>query len=342
VIRRLRARGGSRAAPKRGGDALLWLLSLAILAASAGWLLLGAGPAARSGAATGVVLPPGAGVSGVARTLEAAGVVRSRWAFVAGVLATGAGHRLKAGEYEFRSGESLLGVISQIARGEVVRHFVTVPEGLTSRQAAAIVSQADFLTGAAPVPPEGSLLPETYEAQLGDSRQAVLTRMARAQERLLDQLWPQRAAGLPLRSPADAVALASVVEKETAKPAERPHVAAVFLNRLRKGMRLESDPTVIYALSQGEPLGRPLRASELGVDSPYNTYRFAGLPPSPIGNPGRASLEAVLRPAQSNDLYFVADGTGGHVFAETFEAHKRNVAQWRAISQARQAGRPRA
>lgn len=300
------------------------------------WRYFGPGP----GRLTDVVLPSGAGLSGIGADLARTGVVRSQTGFMLAAVISGAAHRLKAGEYRFRARESLADVITAIARGEVVRRFVTVPEGLTSRDAVAILLQADYLAGPAPVPPEGSLLPETYEVRRGETRASVLRRMAAARDRLLDELWAARRRGLPFASKEQAVILASVVEKETAIPAERPRVAAVFVNRLRKGMRLESDPTVIYGVSGGAPLGHGIRASELGARNPYNTYQVAGLPPTPIDNPGRASLAATLAPAPTADLYFVADGTGGHVFADTFEAHRRNVARWRAIEQARHAGPP--
>lgn len=300
------------------------------------WRYFGPGP----GRLTDVVLPSGAGLSGIGADLARTGVVRSQTGFMLAAVISGAAHRLKAGEYRFRARESLADVITAIARGEVVRRFVTVPEGLTSRDAVAILLQADYLAGPAPVPPEGSLLPETYEVRRGETRASVLRRMAAARDRLLDELWAARRRGLPFASKEQAVILASVVEKETAIPAERPRVAAVFVNRLRKGMRLESDPTVIYGVSGGAPLGHGIRVSELGARNPYNTYQVAGLPPTPIDNPGRASLAATLAPAPTADLYFVADGTGGHVFADTFEAHRRNVARWRAIEQARHAGPP--
>jgi UPF0755 protein len=285
-----------------------------------------------------VVLPTGAGLAGVGRDLARAGAVRSQTEFVLAAVLSGAAHRLKAGEYRFRARESLADVISAIARGEVVRHFVTIPEGLTSRDAVAILMKADYLAGPAPIPPEGSLLPETYEVRWGETRAAVIRRMSAARDRLLEQLWATRSPGLPFASKQQAVILASVVERETAVPAERPRVAAVFINRLRKGMRLASDPTVIYGVTGGAPLGHGLRVSELAARNPYNTYVFAGLPPTPIDNPGRASLAATLSPASTADLYFVADGSGGHAFADTFEAHKRNVARWRAIEQSRHAG----
>ena len=247
---------------------------------------------------------------------------------------SGSAPRLKAGEYDFVPGSSLLQVLRKIRQGLTVRHFITIPEGLTSRAAAQILSQSPILLGPTPIAPEGALLPETYEVQRGDSRVQVTRRMERARDALLHKLWAARAPNLPYRSPEEAVTLASVVEKETALAAERPRVAAVFVNRLKAGMRLESDPTIIYGLSGGAPLGHGLTRSELGSPSPYNTYRFGGLPPGPIDNPGRASLAAALAPMKTGDLYFVADGTGGHAFASDLAQHARNVAHWRLIEKA--------
>jgi UPF0755 protein len=290
------------------------------------------GPSAAAGAtSTDVTLGAGSGVSGAARTLHQAGVIRSPLAFVVAAVVTGAARHLQAGEYDIPARASLARVLSMIRSGQVVRRFVTIPEGYTGREALNVLRNAPFLVGEAPTPAEGSLLPETYAVRVGESRATVIQRMAEAQDMLLRRLWAARPAGLPYASPRQAVILASVVEKETARADERPRIAAVFINRLRKGMRLESDPTVIYGLTGGAPLGHGLTASELASPSPYNTYRVAGLPPAPIANPGRAALAAALDPARTDDLYFVADGTGGHVFADTFEAHKRNVARWRVI-----------
>jgi UPF0755 protein len=226
-------------------------------------------------------------------------------------------------------------VISEIANGRVVRHFITIPEGMTSEGVMETLTRADFLSGVAPEPPEGAVLPETYEALRGDDRAAVLRRMMDARDRMLAVLWAHRRADLPYKTAQDAVILASIVEKETARPDERPRIAAVFLNRLKAGMRLESDPTVIYGLTGGKPLGHGLRVSELESDTPYNTYLIAGLPPTPIANPGAASLAAALDPPLTSELYFVADGTGGHVFASSLADHLQNVARWRAIESAR-------
>lgn len=282
-----------------------------------------------------MVLPAGSGLPGIAKALEQSRVIRSRATFMAAAVLTGGATKLKAGEYAFPSGASLARVVSLVRRGEVLRHFITIPEGITSRDAVAVVNGAPFLVGPVQKPAEGGLLPETYEVRRGDTRMSVMSRMTAAREELVADLWSKRASGLPYATPEQAVILASVVEKETGKAEERPRIAAVFINRLKKGMRLESDPTVIYAVTGGTPLGHGLRRSELEASSPYNTYRVNGLPPTPIANPGKASLTAALQPARTDDLFFVADGSGGHVFASTFKAHRRNVAQWRSLEQRR-------
>jgi UPF0755 protein len=214
---------------------------------------------------------------------------------------------------------------------------VAVPEGWTSEMATEAVRAEPVLTGTVEAPPEGSILPDSYQVERGEDRAVVVQRMRAARDKLLAGLWASRAPDLPLQTPEQAVTLASVVEKETGIPAERPRIAAVFENRLRTGMKLESDPTVIYGVSNGRPLGHGLTMKELLTETPYNTYRIAGLPPTPIANPGRAALAAVLNPPKSDELYFVADGTGGHVFASTYAQHAANVAKWRAIEKARAA-----
>lgn len=325
----------SRRAAAGGG---LIALGLAILVALAGvWSYAGPGPAARSGGATFVVLERGSGVNRIAETLKGAGVISSAGLFALAARLTGAAGDLKAGEYEVRSGASMARVLADIRAGRVVRRMITIPEGWTSAMAAEAVNAYPGLTGVALEPPEGSLLPDTYDVQRGDDRAAVIQRMRDARDKLLAQLWAARAPDLPLATAEDAVILASIVEKETGVPAERPRVAAVFVNRLRMSMALQSDPTIIYGLTRGRPLGRGIRASELAGDTAYNTYRVVGLPPTPIANPGRASLAAVLNPPKTDELYFVADGTGGHVFAKTYAEHERNVAKWRAIERERAA-----
>ncbi|MEO8926783.1 MAG: endolytic transglycosylase MltG [Caulobacteraceae bacterium] len=310
---------------------------MALLVIAGLWTYAGPGPSARQGAATDIILPPGESLPQIAGSLKHAHVIGSATVFVVAAKLTGAARLLKAGEYEFPSATPMSKVLIALRDGRVVRRFVTVPEGVTSQAVVDILRRTDALTGDVATPPEGAILPETYEIRRGETRGEVLRQMMDARDALLAGLWRARARGLPYRSPAEAVILASVVEKETAKADERPRIAAVFINRLKKGMRLESDPTVIYGLTGGTPLGHGLRVSELASASPYNTYSVAGLPPTPIGNPGRAALAAALDPASTDDLYFVADGTGGHVFSDDYQIHLRNVARWRAIEQVRAA-----
>jgi len=221
--------------------------------------------------------------------------------------------------------------LGKVVRVDVVRHQLTVPEGFTSEMAVELLAAEPALSGPVAAPPEGSILPETYDFHRGESRAEVLARMRDAQSKLLAELWAGRAADPPFDTPQEAVTLASIVEKETAVPGERPRIAAAFVNRLKKGIRLESDPTIVYGVSKGRALGREIRLSELRGETPYNTYVIDGLPPTPIANPGRAALEAVLNPPDTDELFFVADGTGGHVFASTYGEHQRNVARWRQI-----------
>jgi UPF0755 protein len=224
-------------------------------------------------------------------------------------------------------------------RGKSILHKLTAPEGKTTKQILALVAAHEVLVGDITMAPaEGALLPETYSFTRGETRDELIADMMRARDAVLDELWEKRANDLPIMTKDEAIILASIVEKETGVASERPLIAAVFVNRLRRGMRLQSDPTIIYGLTGGEPLGRGLRKSELERETPYNTYLISGLPPTPIANPGRASIEAVLDPAESDYLFFVADGTGGHVFAATLEEHNRNVVKWRQIERQQQEG----
>ncbi|MBX3482255.1 MAG: endolytic transglycosylase MltG [Phenylobacterium sp.] len=291
-----------------------------------------------SGEATAVVLERGAGVRQIADTLKTAGVISSAGLFAVAARLTGAAAELKAGEYEVKSGASMASVLGDIRAGRVVRRLVTIPEGWTSGMALDAVNAYPVLTGTAVEPPEGSLLPDSYEVQRGEDREAVIRRMQAARDKLLAELWAARQPGLPIATPQEAVTLASIVEKETGVASERPRVAAIFVNRLRAGMALQSDPTIIYGITKGRPLGRGIRASELAADSPWNSYKATGLPPGPIANPGREALAAVLNPPKTDELYFVADGTGGHAFARTYEEHEKNVARWRRIERERAAG----
>ena len=306
------------------------------------WLYQGPGPAAKGGDVTSVVLRRGASVPEIAASLESGGVIRSSSIFMTAAQITGAARSLKAGEYEFKSRASMAEVLDAIRKGKVVRHFVTIPEGVTSEMAVDILMRSPILTGVAPTPPEGAILPETYQVERGEDRSAVLQRMMDDRDQLLDELWPQRQKGLPFSTKDEAMTLASIVEKETGIASERPRVAAVFVNRLRTGMRLGSDPTIIYGLTRGRPLGRGILLSELQRQTAYNTYLIDGLPPTPIANPGRAAIAAVLDPPKTDELYFVADGTGGHVFARTLEEHNANVVKWRQIERSRAAKKPAA
>ena len=318
-----------------GGAALIALGLAILLGLAAVWTYEGPGPKAGAGAVTSVVLTRGSGVRQIAGALKDAGVITSPALFGLAARLTGAGANLKAGEYAIASGASMASILADIRAGKVVRHLISVPEGWTSGMVADAVNAAPWLTGLAEEPPEGAVLPDTYESQRGDDRAAVIQKMRDARDKLLAQAWAGRAPDLPFSTPDEAVTLASIVEKETGVAAERPRVAAVFINRLKAGMALQSDPTIIYGLTRGRPLGRGIRASELTAISPYNSYKVVGLPPTPIANPGRAALAAVLHPPQTDELYFVADGTGGHAFASTFEQHEKNVARWREIERQR-------
>jgi UPF0755 protein len=284
-----------------------------------------------SSAPTRVTFAHGMSVSAMATQLQKQHVIHSSTLFRIAARLRGHENGLKAGVYEFPARTSLIGALSQIEAGKVVQTYVTIPEGRTSAQAVRILMGVKDLTGDIEVPPEGAILPETYLYTPGETRQAVLERMLEAGRKTLDELWAKRAPGLPFANKEDALIMASIVERETSLPNERPHIAAVFINRLKQGIRLGSDPTVIYGVSHGEPLGRGLTTTELETWTPWNTYQIDKLPVTPICNPGRASIAAVLNPAQSDDLYFVANGTGGHVFSVTYEEHLANVAKWRAV-----------
>ena len=312
-----------------------------IIALVAAWSVFYApGPAAREGETTIVSLPSGAGVSAIAATLKSAGVIRSTDMFKAAATLTGADRKLRAGEYEVPSKTSLRSVLVLLVEGRVVRHYVTLPEGWSSAQAVEILNKQAILTGTIEdVPEEASLWPDTYEISRGETRASVIARMSRARDENLARLWAARSSATVVRTPEEAMILASIVEKETGLAAERPRVAAVFTNRLRSGMRLESDPTIEYGLTKGVPLRRGLRRSELDRPNAWNTYQIDGLPPTAISNPGRDAVAAVLNPPSTTDIFFVADGSGGHAFARTYEEHRANVARWRAIERQR-AGLP--
>jgi UPF0755 protein len=319
--------------PRLPGLAAVLALAVLVVAGGLAWTVFGPGPTPKEGGTeTTVVLKRGSSLPQISEALADGGVIRLPFTF--GVLAklTGGGQHLRAGEYAVPARASAFDVLQMIRAGKIVRHLVTVPEGFSSAQVADLLNASPVLSGEAPVAPEGSIMPLTYDVERGQDRAEVVAQMRAAQTKLVRTLWAERAPGLPYKTPEQALAMASIVEKETAVPAERPHVAGVYLNRLAKGMRLESDPTIIYGITKGLPLGRSLTHADVVDPTPWNTYAVAGLPPTPIANPGRAAIEAALHPIPTRDLYFVADGSGGHVFAETFEEHTRNVARWRQIA----------
>jgi UPF0755 protein len=290
-----------------------------------------------------IVNIPRGGIRDTAELLVREGVIDRPFLFIAGALLIKTRNELKYGEYQFSRNASLRDVVDTLIEGKVVQHAFTIPEGLTSDQVVQRLFDNDVLTGnIREIPREGTLLPETYRFTRGTTREQIIQRMQQALRRALSEIWERRVPDLPVKMPEQLVVLASIIEKETGKPEERTRVAAVFINRLHKKMKLQSDPTIIYGLVGGKgSLGRPIMKSEIDQPTPYNTYVIDGLPPGPIANPGRASLEAAANPARTKELYFVADGNGGHAFADTYEQHQRNVARLRAIEkQEKQGARP--
>jgi peptidoglycan lytic transglycosylase G len=312
----------------------LGLVAAAVLAVGL-WFIQGwngAGPAPRPVA---VVVATGSSLAAAAETLERAGAIASSRRFLFQARLFGGGRPIQAGEYEIPAHASHARILALLQGGKTLQRLVTVPEGLPSVLVWERLMQAEALTGAVAVPEEGSVLPDSYGYRRGEPRAAVLKRMQTAMARMLARLWPHRSPAAIVRSPDEAVILASIVEKETGKASERRMIAGVYTNRLRQGMKLDADPTVIYPITRGKPLGRRIKASELHARNGYNTYAMAGLPVGPIANPGKESLAAVLNPASTTALYFVADGSGGHVFAATLAEHNANVSKWYAIRRAR-------
>jgi UPF0755 protein len=282
-----------------------------------------------------IVVPEGATLRTAAAQLKAAGAIRSADAFLLRARIFGGAKPIKAGEYVLPRGASNADILTILQGGKAVARLVTIPEGMPSVMVHDRLMAQDELTGTIPVPPEGSVLPDSYAFERGESRAAVLGRMQAAMRKTLDDLWAQRSKTTVVKTPEEAITLASIVEKETAVPAERPVVAGVYGNRLRAGMMLQADPTIIYPITRGRPLGRRIRKSEIAAVNDYNTYSMTGLPKGPICNPGRLSILAVLQPAPTRALYFVADGRGGHIFADTLAEHNENVRKWFEIRRAR-------
>jgi len=317
------------------GNAIFTLLVVVSIAIGAG-LFIGKqrfeapGPLAEDKV---VNIPRGLGIRDIADLLQREGVIDQPYVFMGGVIVLKARGELKYGEYQFSKQSSVSEVVDTIIESKVVQHVFTVPEGLTSEQIVGRLLENSALTGQIKeIPREGTLLPETYRFTRGMTREQIIQRMQQAHRRVLQEVWDRRVQDLPVKTPEQLVTLASIVEKETGKPDERTRVAAVFVNRLKSKMRLQSDPTIIYGLTGGKgSLGRPILKSEIEQPTPYNTYLVDGLPPGPIANPGRASLEAAANPARTKELYFVADGTGGHVFSENYAEHQKNVARLRGI-----------
>jgi UPF0755 protein len=334
----------NKAKARRTGGGLVgglsWLVSLAIfgvgallLAAIMAIVLIGApGPSQE---ARTIVIERGASASSITRQLQGEKLIENDLLFRAAALLYAGDGGLKAGEYEIPAGASIKQIVDLLASGRAKQYSITIPEGYSVAQVMDLLEAAPNLTGPLPeTPPEGTLLPDTYSFARGASRSDIMQKMAAAHAAVMAEIWPKRVAGLPFDTPAQAVTLASIVEKETGKPEERRVVAGLYINRLRRGMRLEADPTIIYGVTKGRPLGRQIRRSEIDAgppQNPWNTYRISGLPPSPIANPGRLSLEAVLNPEPTEYLFMVADGTGGHLFARTGDEHARNHAAWREI-----------
>jgi len=292
----------------------------------------GAGPAPKN---LSITIQPGTGLSKAAEQLEAAGAIRSASRFVLFAKIFGGGAGIKAGEFGIPAHLSQSDILQVLQGGKTLQRFVTIPEGMPSIMAQERIVAAPELTGTIDRPAEGSLLPDSYSYQRGDTRASVVAHMQRAMRDYLAKAWAKRKPGLVVHTPEEAIVLASIVEKETAVPSERRMVAAVYSNRLKRGMMLQADPTIIYPITYGKALGRRILLSEKNAKNAYNTYTMTGLPKGPIANPGRASIDAVLNPADSNALYFVADGTGGSAFADTLEQHNINVQKWYAIRRAR-------
>ena len=309
--------------------------ALALFLGVAAWFFGGWYSSGPLGQDTAFTVPDGSSLSSVAAKLEAESLISSASAFKLRARFIGAGSSIKAGEFLIPKGASMSRVLSVIAGDEVLRRFVTIPEGMPSVMVYDRLMANPWLTGSIEVPAEGTVLPDTYEIQRGETRQSVLNRMQAGMSRALAEEWEKRGPNAVVKSPLEAVILASIVEKETGKPSERTMVAGLYSNRVRQEMLLQADPTIIYPITKGKPLGRRIRQSEINAVNDYNTYSMTGLPRGPITNPGRASIAAVLNPASTDVLYMVADGTGGHAFAKTLPEHNANVEKWYTLRKER-------
>ncbi len=317
---------------KRARGLLLVVVGLAVAGLVLASVLLGAATIEKD---TNFTIPAGASVSSVADKLAAEGLIASAAGFKLRARLFGSDAPIQAGEFLLTPGMDQGDILAAFQSGDVIRRFVTVPEGMPSILVWERVMAEPLLTGEVAVPPEGSILPDTYAFERGQSRASIVAQMQTAMTKALAEEWAKRREGIVVSSPREAVILASIVEKETGKPEERRMVAGLYSNRVRIGMRLQADPTIIYPITKGKPLGRRIRQSEIRAVNGYNTYTMAGLPEGPITNPGRASIAAVLNPENTGALYMVADGTGGHWFASTLAEHNANVAKWYAIRRER-------
>jgi UPF0755 protein len=311
---------------------LLGLVALAMAALVLAWSALGAATVTKD---TNFTIPAGASVAAVAEKLEADGLITSASGFMLQARLFGSDAPIQAGEFLLAEGMSQRDILAAFQSGDVIRRFVTIPEGMPSILVWERLMAEELLSGDIPVPPEGSILPDTYAFERGQSRQKLVEAMQAAMDRALAEEWAKRAPGIAVDTMRDALILASIVEKETGKPQERRMVAGLYSNRVKAGMLLQADPTIIYPITKGKPLGRRIRQSEIAAVNGYNTYTRIGLPEGPITNPGRASIAAVLNPEKTSALFMVADGTGGHVFADTLEQHNANVARWYAMRRER-------
>lgn len=284
---------------------------------------------------TPIVVPSGSSLTSVAQKLEAEGVISSADGFLLRAKILGSGAPIQAGEFLLAAGASPANILEAFQSGDVIRRFITIPEGMPSIMVHERIMAQPLLTGDAAVPAEGSVLPDTYDFERGESRAAVLQRMQAAMGKVLAELWDKRGPDIAVKTPKGALILASIVEKETGKPSERRMVAGLYSNRVKAGMMLQADPTIIYPITKGKPLGRRILQSEISAVNGYNTYTMVGLPDGPITNPGRDSIAAVLNPAKTSALFMVADGTGGHVFGDTLEEHNSNVEKWYALRRQR-------